>query len=194
MTEIGTVNNYLSFDDPYFGDGDHDGDPQPGWYAAAERSGWNFTAPIWSAAAEAVFNVYLEVGVALARDDDKDAGEAAQVLAALPLPMLPRGADIPSEAYEAYTALRATLAERVETLADAKNLAARRLAFRDLSGALTRWARRYGAPAGELHLVFCPMAFNHAGAFWLQRSETVNNPYHGLEMPRCGWVVETIPE
>ena len=82
---------------------------------------------------------------------------------------------------------------RTRALAAAGDLAARRLAFRDLSGALTGLARRFGAPEGGLRLIFCPMAFGHAGAFWLQRDPIVNNPYHGLEMPRCGWEVEIIP-
>jgi hypothetical protein len=30
------------------------------------------------------------------------------------------------------------------------------------------------------------MAFDNQGAYWLQASETVANPYFGAEMLRCG--------
>ncbi len=40
--------------------------------------------------------------------------------------------------------------------------------------------------------IFCPMAFEGRGSFWLQNSEIVQNPYFGPSMPECGTVQETI--
>ncbi|WP_372796066.1 efflux RND transporter periplasmic adaptor subunit [Pontiella sp.] len=37
-----------------------------------------------------------------------------------------------------------------------------------------------------VYQAFCPMAFNDAGAIWLQKSEEVLNPYFGDMMLRCG--------
>jgi len=34
--------------------------------------------------------------------------------------------------------------------------------------------------------MFCPMAFNDRGAYWLQRDNQVRNPYFGAKMFRCG--------
>ncbi len=41
--------------------------------------------------------------------------------------------------------------------------------------------------------MFCPMAFEGRGAFWIQDSEKVENPYFGPTMPECGELKETIP-
>ena len=40
--------------------------------------------------------------------------------------------------------------------------------------------------------VFCPMAFDGRGAFWVQENDEVRNPYFGPDMPGCGEVQETI--
>jgi Cu(I)/Ag(I) efflux system membrane fusion protein len=37
-----------------------------------------------------------------------------------------------------------------------------------------------------LTLAFCPMAFNDKGAYWLQKSSEVENPYFGSQMFHCG--------
>lgn len=36
------------------------------------------------------------------------------------------------------------------------------------------------------YLAFCPMAFDNKGAHWLQTDSTINNPYFGDMMLRCG--------
>jgi Cu(I)/Ag(I) efflux system membrane fusion protein len=43
-----------------------------------------------------------------------------------------------------------------------------------------------------VYQAFCPMAFNDAGAIWLQKSEEVLNPYFGNMMLGCGEIQETI--
>lgn len=40
------------------------------------------------------------------------------------------------------------------------------------------------------HRAYCPMAFDNTGAEWLQRGETINNPYFGSMMLRCGEIRE----
>jgi len=52
-------------------------------------------------------------------------------------------------------------------------------------------------PAARLkkhaYWIFCPMAFENKGAYWLQDSDKVQNPYFGSIMPKCGELQETIP-
>jgi Cu(I)/Ag(I) efflux system membrane fusion protein len=45
-----------------------------------------------------------------------------------------------------------------------------------------------GAGERRIRLVHCPMAFDFAGADWLQATEEVRNPYFGAEMLTCGTV------
>lgn len=39
---------------------------------------------------------------------------------------------------------------------------------------------------------FCPMANDGNGAHWLSKEKTIENPYYGSKMMRCGSVVKTI--
>src|SRR5690625_5789886 len=41
------------------------------------------------------------------------------------------------------------------------------------------------------YLMFCPMAFNNQGAYWLQPNSELLNPYFGDAMLRCGDHLET---
>lgn len=43
-----------------------------------------------------------------------------------------------------------------------------------------------------VYQAFCPMAFNDAGAIWLQKSEEILNPYFGDMMLKCGEIQEAI--
>ena len=49
-----------------------------------------------------------------------------------------------------------------------------------------------GFHQGELHLMFCPMARHGDGAYWLQESDTLLNPYFGASMLRCGDLVRAL--
>lgn len=38
----------------------------------------------------------------------------------------------------------------------------------------------------EIKKMFCPMAFDKKGAFWIQNEDEIMNPYFGTKMQRCG--------
>jgi membrane fusion protein, copper/silver efflux system len=61
-----------------------------------------------------------------------------------------------------------------------------------LSEALEEAATAFGADTGSLHRAYCPMAFDFEGAAWLQRDQTIANPYFGDSMLRCGEIQETV--
>ena len=65
--------------------------------------------------------------------------------------------------------------------------------FEPMSNAIFALIERFGVPEGApLYIAYCPMAFDFAGADWLQRTETIDNPYFGATMLRCGEVLRTI--
>lgn len=68
-------------------------------------------------------------------------------------------------------------AKRVAT---AKNLKAARAAFKELSKPIVSWAQQ--AKPTEYEIVDCSMA----GAKWVQKRGTIQNPYYGKEMLECG--------
>ncbi len=75
----------------------------------------------------------------------------------------------------------------IHALAAAEGEAAARMEFKNLSDALAAALETFGLPAGDpVRLAFCPMAFDKAGAHWLQSGEAIQNPYFGGEMLTCG--------
>ena len=65
--------------------------------------------------------------------------------------------------------------------------------FEPMSNAIFALIDRFGVPEGApLYIAYCPMAFDFEGADWLQRTETIDNPYFGATMLRCGEVLRTV--
>ncbi len=131
----------------------------------------------------AFYDLYREIGDALASDKSEGA-RAAATKAAAALPPRREGEE---SADAQWAAARQALARASERLARADSIVVQRSAFESLSLELQRAIARYGhestAPVHEVH---CPMAFKNRGALWLQSDETVRNPYFGAAMLRCG--------
>ncbi len=59
--------------------------------------------------------------------------------------------------------------------------------FADISEVLKKMLEKYEYKEDlKLYLSFCPMAFSGKGAYWLQDSEQISNPYFGIKMSKCG--------
>ncbi|GJM19464.1 MAG: hypothetical protein DHS20C14_16770 [Phycisphaeraceae bacterium] len=59
--------------------------------------------------------------------------------------------------------------------------------FEGMSEAVIALQDRFGHQGSETwNVAYCPMAFDNAGAEWLQRGTEINNPYFGASMLRCG--------
>ncbi len=81
----------------------------------------------------------------------------------------------------------------VET-AQAGDMVVLRERFEPLSMAMDSFVRHFGNVLDvPMKRVFCPMAFNDKGAFWLQTDKMVMNPYFGDEMLHCGAFKATYP-
>ncbi|MHC5026605.1 MAG: efflux RND transporter periplasmic adaptor subunit [Planctomycetota bacterium] len=69
-----------------------------------------------------------------------------------------------------------------------------RAAFEHMSNAVIALEATFGhAGRSTWHVAHCPMAFDFKGAVWLQRGETIDNPYFGAEMLRCGTLRDARP-
>ncbi|WP_113907659.1 efflux RND transporter periplasmic adaptor subunit [Aliidiomarina celeris] len=51
---------------------------------------------------------------------------------------------------------------------------------------------RAGYHQGTLYLMYCPMARQGEGAYWLQANDQLRNPYYGAMMLRCGDLIEPL--
>jgi len=69
-----------------------------------------------------------------------------------------------------------------------------RTRFEDMSEAVISLQERFGHRGSETwHVAYCPIAFDNAGAEWLQRGTQINNPYFGASMLRCGEIRRAFP-
>jgi Cu(I)/Ag(I) efflux system membrane fusion protein len=135
-----------------------------------------------------VYDGYFAVGEALAADDLEKTKEAMDALDKAVAP-IEKQKGKPYEAWRtALGKIRKSLEHRkhVASLADAREL------FGEVSKQVIVLQRHYGnAGDTKQFLAFCPMAFNNAGAYWLQNEEQIANPYFGASMLRCGEIRET---
>ncbi len=78
----------------------------------------------------------------------------------------------------------------LQQLHTSSNIQELRTAFYPLSKVLIDAVSTFGVSGSyAIYEHYCPMAFNDTGANWLDTSETINNPYFGDEMLRCGEVL-----
>ena len=74
------------------------------------------------------------------------------------------------------------------------DIASARRVFERMSQAAIDLEKRFGHHGTQTwHVAFCPMAFDNAGAVWLQRGAVIDNPYFGSSMLRCGSIRATLP-
>lgn len=84
---------------------------------------------------------------------------------------------------------RLALTRAARSLKEARDLTPLREAFHVFSESLIETMRTLGLPDHEpAFVVHCPMAFDFAGADWLQPDTEIRNPYFGAAMPKCGTV------
>ncbi len=123
---------------------------------------------------------YFGVQEALAADNLEAAKSKAQVL---------------NRAIEdsGHSAILKELKDAVASISVATNIMDARKAFLNLSNEMI--AKTDGLELGNkdaLFLAYCPMAFNNTGGHWLQKDKTVNNPYFGSQMLRCGSIKKAV--
>ena len=116
----------------------------------------------------ALIEPYLQVQVALSADQFEGVakhGEAIEKAAAT------LGADA------------GAIAAAAKKLAAAKDIAAARTAFGEVSVALTEYAEKTKSGLGpEVRVAYCPMVNKP----WLTKDKTIRNPYYGASMLTCG--------
>lgn len=155
--------------------------------SAAAAAGAPSVPDTFAAGLSPVYEGYLAAQEALA-DDDLPAFNAA----AASLRDAVEGVATAGLHGETLGAWRRAAAEL--TVDPFEDIEAARARFEPMSEAIVAVHRRFGRRGEEpLHIAHCPMAFDFEGADWLQRGETINNPYFGASMLRCGTLTEELP-
>ena len=118
---------------------------------------------------------YLRIQEALAHDSFEGVSDSALALATAAMKLGSRGAAVKAA---------------VNPFAQAGDVVAARAAFGGVSEAVLRLAGASGLTLeGRAAVAYCPMARK----YWLQKGDTVQNPYYGKQMSDCGRIVSDIP-
>ncbi|MFO7654288.1 MAG: efflux RND transporter periplasmic adaptor subunit [Candidatus Krumholzibacteriia bacterium] len=139
-----------------------------------------------------LLDAYLGLQAALADDDFQSARDAAQETAAA-LENVDMGL-VPGPAHAAWMEQQQTMQESLATMATAEEIEQLRRPLFPLSTELWHALATFGYHHGDTARFFhCPMARGNAGADWIQLATTVDNPYYGASMLRCGSETATLP-
>lgn len=68
----------------------------------------------------------------------------------------------------------------------AQDIDTARAGFEKMSMGLISYLKVHSDQRAGYEVVFCPMAFNNKGAYWVQKTGEIINPYHGMMMLHCG--------
>lgn len=131
---------------------------------------------------------YLDLQHALVEADVASAQRAASAL----LEALPKEVSFSGNAAGTYwTTQSNSLRKNAQQIYSSQSVTQQREAFIPLSRAMIHTTLAFGAN-DTLFLVYCPMANNDEGAYWLSEANEVLNPYFGDMMLRCGSVENEI--
>jgi Cu(I)/Ag(I) efflux system membrane fusion protein len=128
----------------------------------------------------------------------EEAGESAKKLAGLLKGV--NGSGLDDKALETWKKLSDSMETSLKEIADTREIEAMRKAFDPLSEAFAKVVMGFRhAMKDPLFLYHCPMASDQQGAYWIESSQDVKNPYFGespykgQEMLKCAELVEKIP-
>ncbi len=138
----------------------------------------------------AVLGLYLDVQSALVAGKESQYKGPAEKAAALL--GHPETAAMHESATSSWKDAASTLKSLFASVASSENLAAARTQYALLSEQLADVVKRFQAPDGPWYKVWCPMAFDNRGAWWIQKEKEIANPYFGDAMLRCGEIKEVL--
>jgi Cu(I)/Ag(I) efflux system membrane fusion protein len=136
-------------------------------------------------------DAYVQLTTALAADDEEAAHDALtrmnERLAAVDMTLLGEGAHME------WMGLLRDLRPALEQAGSAEDLDGLRTVLPRLTSPLKIAIEVFGVGNDRRLLLYhCPMAFDGAGADWIQTSTTTANPYYGAAMLRCGDVKQRL--
>ncbi len=141
---------------------------------------------------DAVVQNYLSMQESLAHDEPvarskEIAAAMSQAIAAVDMKLL-KGED-----HDVWMQRSGAMNQALGKMAGTEDIEAARVRFETISDALIVLLQRFGAPGGkELYIAHCPMAFDNAGADWIQAQQRILNSYEGERMLRCGSIKDVI--
>lgn len=170
------------------GAADHDHEHDHGTHQAGEPAAG--MAPAQEGTFSELFAHYGHLTYALSSDDDKEAANASRgILEALPKV---KTDGFTADQQKVYEDLAADIKENAGHISEnVGNIEHQREHLMVLSKDFYEIKKMFGTEK-PMYKMFCPMADNNAGAYWLSETKKVENPYFGAKMLTCGKVEEEL--
>lgn len=139
---------------------------------------------------EQVIDAYLQLKDAFVKDDKQAMEKATMLMAEKVAAVVPT--KLEGEGLEAWYNHQAVYESKLKKMHHIKGLDNKRSYFSHISEIMYCTIKSFGLKQGNLFAIFCPMAFDGKGAYWISDSKTIQNPYLGSKMPTCGEVKEKL--
>lgn len=139
---------------------------------------------------EQVIDAYLQLKDAFVKDDEQATDKAAGLMARKVAAVVPT--KLEGEGLEAWQNHQKVYEAKLKEMQHIKGLDNKRSFFSHISEIMYCTIKSFGLKQGNLFAIFCPMAFDGIGAYWISDSKTIQNPYFGSKMPTCGEVKEEL--
>ena len=139
---------------------------------------------------EQVIDAYLQLKDAFVRDDEQATEKATMLMAEKVAAVV--ATKLEGKGLEAWQNHKAVYESKLKEMQHIKGLDNKRSYFSHISEIMYCTIKSFGLKQGNLFAIFCPMAFDSTGAYWISDSKTIQNPYFGSKMPTCGEVKEEL--
>lgn len=139
---------------------------------------------------EQVVEAYIQLKDAFAKDNEKDADIAARLMSEKVEAVVPT--KLEGEGLKAWQNHQELYQAKLKEMMHIKGLDNKRSYFGHLSEIMYCTIKSFGLKQGNLFAIYCPMAFDGKGAYWISDSKAIQNPYLGAKMPTCGEIKEEL--
>ncbi len=139
---------------------------------------------------EQVVKAYLQIKDALFADDEATADKAIVLMEEKVNAVSSN--KLTGEGLSAWQNHRNLYDTKLNEMKHIKGLENKRSYFSHISEIMYCTVKSFGLHPGRLFAIYCPMAFDNKGAYWLSNSREIQNPYMGKKMPTCGEIKEEL--
>ncbi len=137
------------------------------------------------------FGSYLNLEEALVKGDTAAANSAAKEMKFI-LGLI-GDTQFNEEAKRAWENHKEGYLKNLTEFQHVQSLEEKRSYFSHISEILYCTFKSFDMEVGDIHVAYCPMAFDKKGAYWLTDGHKIRNPYFGDKMLKCGEITEIIP-
>jgi len=141
-----------------------------------------------------LYETYLLAQTSLAEDNYKQSKTHLAKLGKMVDELNAGSFNLPDDAHHQFLRLSKQITAHTKHAQHWQSIVDIRKAFEGISTAMLNMEKQFGHSGPDtFYKIFCPMAFDNKGAFWLAKDKQINNPFFGAKMLRCGEVKDTFP-